>query len=106
MVVADFPCEICGWAHPEGAGHIWERKPDYEVYGGFVRVDKRTKAWREKAVSEGVESEVSEETIPEEEDALPNGAELRRRGAEAGAARRKAWRDKALAEYKKRIETK
>mgnify|MGYP001601080078 CR=1 FL=1 len=86
-------CEICGWEHPEGGEHIWERKPDYVVVGDFARVDKRTKAWKEKAVSEGVE-EVHEEI--EEID----GAEVRRRGIKAAAEKRKAWRDKAMAEYK------
>ncbi len=85
-------CEICGWAHSEGE-HIWERKPDYEVDGRFVRVDKRTKAWKKKAVSDGVEEEVSEEATPM--------AEIRRQSAKAGAERRKAWRDKAMAAYKK-----
>ena len=93
--MADFPCEVCGWKHPEGGEHIWERKPDYEVDEGFVRVDKRTKEWKERVVSDVVK----EDAIPEEID----GAEVRRRGAKEAAERRKAWRDKAMAEYQKKF---
>ena len=95
--MANFPCEICGWGHPEGGEHVWERKPDYEVDDEFVRVDKRTKEWKERKVSEVVEK--SEEAAHEEID----GAERRMKGIKAGAERREAWRVKAMAEYQKKF---